>query len=1036
MHALVAFLAWASIGLAFAAPNQAPSVSMTSPASGSTYNAPASITFTANAADSDGTVTRVEFFAGTVSIGAVTVAPYTVTWNAPVGTHSITAKATDNGNKTTTSAAIQVRVIQITTFVTSPPDGAVAQTGFVSVSGTFSGPDTTSVIVTAGAGHSVVASVFGGTFGANMPIARGLNNIEVQVARRDGTSETITSRVTGIDAPVVAIVAPTFWGPYTVPATVAISAEAASADATIARVDFYDGSTLKGSVTASPYTFAMNLASTGNHGILVRAYDNHGFFTDSRTIVLTAQSQPPTVSITTPATGSTFRTPGTIVLNAAANDPDGTVTRVDYYDGGSLIGGATTPPYAVNWVNPSVGTHTLTARATDGAGTFGHSTPISVNIVNNVPPTVDLTAPVAGATYRAPATISFAANAADSDGSISRVDFLLNGNVVATATTPPYTGVANGVPAGNYDATARATDNDNVSTTSTPRSIIVAANVPPTVSITSPANNATFDAPTNMTVAASAADSDGSVVQVEFFAGTTSLGVVSSSPYTVTWNNVPLGPHALTARATDNDGAITSSTAVSITVNGITSVITTPPNGSNYVAPAAFDLSGTVSTSAGHITSIQFFDGATLLQTLSPPPGNATVDTTLNMSGVGAGTHVYTLKGFDSGGRSATSPPVSVNVAPPPTPPSVSLTAPQANAYFIAPAFMRLEATASPGSNPITKVEFFAGTSLIGTANSPPYSVAWSNVAASTYSLTAKATDSAGGTMTSAVVPITVAAAPIVGATPGLDGSTVTDASALVTGTVQTSANSSVTVNGYQATVLPDGRFFANDVPLQPGANSLPIAVTTQDSQTSTQSITITGSSPASFTFIADPVEGVAPLAVSLSVENPGGAPFATIEFDFNMDGTPDYVATTLEQAQAQMTITGGMQQVRVVVKDSQGATLHSATKTMYAHSPVERFQVLRGVFDGMLLRLEAGNVEASLKALSPLVQDRFRQLFNAFGANLSSVVADLGTVRAGGVVGDGFGELVIVRETPQGPRGFIVNISRDSDGIWRIDGM
>jgi hypothetical protein len=83
-----------------------------------------------------------------------------------------------------------------------------------------------------------------------------------------------------------------------------------------------------------------------------------------------------------------------------------------------------------------------------------------------------------------------------------------------------------------------------------------AGNNPPTVSITSPANGATFTAPANITIAATASDSDGTVTQVEFYQGTTLLGVDSSSPYSFN----------LTARATDNGGASTTSTPVDITV--------------------------------------------------------------------------------------------------------------------------------------------------------------------------------------------------------------------------------------------------------------------------------------------------------------------------------------------------------------------------------------------------------------------------------------------------------------------------------------
>lgn len=92
-------------------------------------------------------------------------------------------------------------------------------------------------------------------------------------------------------------------------------------------------------------------------------------------------------------------------------------------------------------------------------------------------------------------------------------------------------------------------------------------NTPPTVSITSPTNGANFSEGDDVTINADANDVDGSVTQVEFFQGATSLGIDSSSPYSVTWTNVSVGSYSLTAVATDDSSATTTSDPVSITVN-------------------------------------------------------------------------------------------------------------------------------------------------------------------------------------------------------------------------------------------------------------------------------------------------------------------------------------------------------------------------------------------------------------------------------------------------------------------------------------
>lgn len=94
-----------------------------------------------------------------------------------------------------------------------------------------------------------------------------------------------------------------------------------------------------------------------------------------------------------------------------------------------------------------------------------------------------------------------------------------------------------------------------------------APNSAPSVSLTEPAGGAVFTAPANVTVSAAAADTDGGISRVQFYAGTQLIGTATSSPYSISWNNVAAGDYTLTAVATDNLGAATTSSGVSIKVN-------------------------------------------------------------------------------------------------------------------------------------------------------------------------------------------------------------------------------------------------------------------------------------------------------------------------------------------------------------------------------------------------------------------------------------------------------------------------------------
>ena len=96
---------------------------------------------------------------------------------------------------------------------------------------------------------------------------------------------------------------------------------------------------------------------------------------------------------------------------------------------------------------------------------------------------------------------------------------------------------------------------------------VVVANVPPTVSLTSPADNSRSATPGSFTITATASDADGSISKVEFYNGATLLGTATTSPYTFTWSGVAEGKYVITAMATDNSGAVTTSAAANVTID-------------------------------------------------------------------------------------------------------------------------------------------------------------------------------------------------------------------------------------------------------------------------------------------------------------------------------------------------------------------------------------------------------------------------------------------------------------------------------------
>lgn len=144
------------------------------------------------------------------------------------------------------------------------------------------------------------------------------------------------------------------------------------------------------------------------------------------------------------------------------------------------------------------------------------------------------------------------------------------------------------------------------------------SNATPQVSITSPVNGASFSSGTVVNVTATATDQDGTISQVEFFANGSSIGIDTSTRYSVNWS-IGTGSYTLTARATDNLGATATSTGIAVTGQ----------NGTASSMSVASIVTGTVSAGAG---SKQGTATITIRDNLGNPVSNATVTGTFSGS--------------------------------------------------------------------------------------------------------------------------------------------------------------------------------------------------------------------------------------------------------------------------------------------------------------------------------------------------------------------------------------------------------------------
>ena len=176
-------------------------------------------------------------------------------------------------------------------------------------------------------------------------------------------------------SPTVMMTSPTNDATFTTPASIPFTASASDADGTVTQVLFYAGATLLGRVTNAPFNFTWTNAVVGGHSLTALATDNGGLSATSAPVSITvnaAANQPPLVSLVSPTNGATFGAGTNVTLTANALDGDGSVTRVEFYSGGTnLIGissNGVANQFSVVWSNVVPGSYALTARAFDNLG--------------------------------------------------------------------------------------------------------------------------------------------------------------------------------------------------------------------------------------------------------------------------------------------------------------------------------------------------------------------------------------------------------------------------------------------------------------------------------------------------------------------------------------------------------------------------------------------------------------------------------------------------------------------------------------------
>ncbi|NJK42872.1 MAG: hypothetical protein HC933_00210 [Pleurocapsa sp. SU_196_0] len=249
------------------------------------------------------------------------------------------------------------------------------------------------------------------------------------------------------------------------------------------------------------------------------------------------------------------------------------------------------------------------------------------------------------------------------------------------------------------------------------------------------------------TATANVTDSSG-ISRVEFFEGDKLLGTDSSAPFSqsVTFTAAQNGTRLYSARAFDlagNQGEGKLSVTVNI-ADTTKPTVTLDTSASSIASPSAVTLTAAAGDDIG-VTKVEFYKDDTLVGTDDKAP----FAYSFNAAFSGNGSSNYTAKAFDAAGNSSLSDAVNITInIPDDASPTVALSSTDTNVTIAGD--QTLTAVASDDVA-VTKVEFYVGSTLLGTDSSAPFTqvVTYGAVNNGSYTYTAKAFDGASNTTTS-----------------------------------------------------------------------------------------------------------------------------------------------------------------------------------------------------------------------------------------------------------------------------------------------
>ncbi|MDX2067174.1 MAG: Ig-like domain-containing protein [Haliscomenobacter sp.] len=457
-----------------------------------------------------------------------------------------------------------------------------------------------------------------------------------------------------------------------------------------------------------------------------------------------AQNLAPNVTLSAPANGTIFQQGQIISLTANANDPDGSIDKVEFYQDGQLIGEASDAPFEYQLGFTPPGVYSFAAKAFDNKGASKISTAISVTV--NAQPFAFLSSPANNSIFHGSGNLILLARVGDTDDAVRKVAFFQNGVKIGEDTIAPYSLSLSNLEPGPYFFAVQAFDSRGGSGVSTPSAVLV--NAVPVVQIGGARNGDIYPQFSTLNFEVSALDPDGTVKKVEFYLNNSKIAEDSIAPYEYEYSANTYGNFNFFVRATDNLGGIAASGSLTFVVNAPPIVaIASPVTGAKYTPGSVLTLQANTSDVDGSVSRVEFWqNGEKLGEDMESP-------FTFIVNNLNSGPYIYAAKAFDNFGASSTSSPIAVIVN---APPSLNFQSPTSDTTILqnTPLTVRLNANDSDGE--ILRVELYLNDIKVGEDGQAPYAITLNNLPLGVHKLKAKAWDDVDEVKESKVINLTV----------------------------------------------------------------------------------------------------------------------------------------------------------------------------------------------------------------------------------------------------------------------------------------